>query len=384
MPLPRLRIQPILTGLLVGLGVFLFSINPVGSSEWFQTNPTTRNGKRWVIGYYEGGPYINYPANLRAIVDGLAELGWMEKTTIADMKDPTDSKSLWAALSKANSDYLRFDPQAYFGANWDETLRARNKRAAMKVLQRMQVDLIIAMGTWAGQDLANDDHAVPVMVVSSSDPVKSGIIKSAAYSGFTHVHAKCDPNRYIRQLRLFHDIIGFNRLGVVFENSVVGKSYAAIGDIEIVAARRGFQTVTCEAPWSGVTQQESTRNLAECHRKLAPQIDALYLTVHKGVDAKHMDEILAPLIAHHIPTWSQRGPQEVRKGALLSIARGGFGPVGKYHATIMAKIFNGANPGDLNQIFEDPRFIAINLNTAKAIEFKPPKGLMMVADKIYE
>lgn len=42
------------------------------------------------------------------------------------------------------------------------------------------------------------------------------------------------------------------------------------------------------------------------------------------------------------------------------------------------------NPGDLNQIFEDPRKIAINLKTAKAIEFKPPKGLMEVADEIYK
>lgn len=384
MALTRLRIQPLVMGLLIGFSVFLPSVNPILGSDWFQTNPTTDNGRKWVIGYYEGGPYVNYPANLKAIVDGLVQLGWMERTIKADTKDPTNSKTLWAALSNSDSAFLRFDPQAYYSANWDETLRALNKTAAIKSLQRKQLDLIIAMGTWAGQDLANDEHAVPVMVVSSSDPIKSGIIKSAAYSGFAHVHAKCDPNRYIRQVRLFHDIIGFKRLGVVYENSLVGKSYAALEDIEKVAARHGFQTVTCEAPWSGVTQQESTRNLVACHKKLAPKIDALYLSVHKGVDAKHMDEILAPLVAHHIPTWSQRGPQEVRNGALLSIARGGFGPVGEYHATIMAKIFNGANPGDLNQIFEDPRFIAINLNTAKAIGFKPPKGLMMVADEIFE
>jgi ABC-type uncharacterized transport system substrate-binding protein len=370
--------------LLVVIIIILSSINPIESADRFQTKPTTHNGKKWIIGYYEGGPYINYPANLRAIVDGLVKLGWMDKTAIAEMADPTDSKSLWAVLSKTSSAYLRFDPQIYYSANWDKTLRERNRKAAIKALERMQIDLIIAMGTWAGQDLANNEHAVPVMVVSSSDPVKSGIIKSASYSGFAHVHAKCDPNRYIRQVRLFHDIIGFKRLGVVYENSLVGKSYAAIEDIEMVAARNGFQTVTCEAPWSGVTQQNRTRNLVACHKMLAPRIDALFLTVHKGVDAKHMNEILAPLIAHNIPTWSQRGPQEVRNGALLSIARGGFGPVGRYHAKIMAKIFNGADPGQLNQIFEDPKNIAINLNTAKAIGFKPPKGLMMVADDIYE
>lgn len=381
--MPRIGYHNLLTAL-IGLCLLLSSTNTAQSSGGYRTTPTTNNGKKWNIGYYEGGPYINYPANLRAIAKGLIKLGWMDKAVKADIKDVTDSKSIWEALSKAKSTYLRFDHQAYRSANWDKTLRAQNRREAIDFLQLQQLDLIIAMGTWAGQDLADKEHSIPVMVVSCSDPVKSGIVKSASYSGFEHVHAKCDPYRYMRQVRLFHDIVGFKRLGVVYENSVVGRSYAALDDIQTVAARHGFQTVTCEAPWSGVTQHDRTQNLIECHKKLAPRIDALYLTVHAGVDPNQMDKILAPLIDHRIPTWSQRGPQEVKNGALLSISRGGFGAVGMYHAKIMAKIFNGANPGDLNQIFEDPRKIAINLKTAKAIEFKPPKGLMEVADEIYK
>ena len=289
--LPGLRYRTLLSALSVGLAVILYPIYPVEGSHGFQTRPTTHNGKKWIIGYYEGGPYVNYPANLRAIAAGLAQMGWMEKIPIADVKNPPDSKTVWAALSNTKSAYLRFDPQAYYNANWDNTQRARNKKAAIEALQRKTLDLIIAMGTWAGQ--ANDQHSVPVMVVSSSDPVRSGIIKSAARSGFNHVHARCDPNRYVRQVRLFHDIIGFKRLGVVYENSLVGKSYAAIEDIKIVAARQGFETVTCEAPWSGVPRQERIRNVVECHKKLAPRIDALYLTVHTGVDSRNMDEILA-------------------------------------------------------------------------------------------
>ena len=146
MPLLRFRKHPLLVGLLIGLTLFLSPMNRVESSDWFQTSPTTRNGKRWIIGYYEGGPYINYPANLRAIVEGLVQLGWMEKTTIPDMKDPTDSKCIWAALSSAKSDYLRFDPHAYYGANWNDTVRVANRKAAIAALQRKELDIIIAMG----------------------------------------------------------------------------------------------------------------------------------------------------------------------------------------------------------------------------------------------
>jgi ABC-type uncharacterized transport system substrate-binding protein len=384
MPLPQLRYQSSLVGLLVGLTLFLHLMNPVEGSDGFQTKPTTHKGKKWKIGYYEGGRYLNYPTNLRAIAEGLVQLGWMEKTTIADTDDPTDSKSVWEALSNVKSAYLQFERQAYYCAYWDKTLRASNKKAALTSLQNGQLDLIIAMGTWAGQDLANDQHSVPVIVVSSSDPIKSGIIKSASYSGFDHVHARCDPNRYRRQVRLFHSIVGFKYLGIAYEDTQVGRSYAAIEDVESMAARHGFKIVKCDAKWTGVTQQEYARNLVECHKKLAPQVEAVYITVHAGMDSKHMKKIMAPLIAHNLPTFSQRGSQHVKNGALMSIARAKFGPIGMFHASIIAKIFNGAHPGELNQIFEDPRNIAINLNTAKAIGFKPPKGLMMVADEIYE
>jgi ABC-type uncharacterized transport system substrate-binding protein len=243
---------------------------------------------------------------------------------------------------------------------------------------------MIAMGTWAGQDLANNRHSVPTMVVSSSDPVGSGIVKSAYRSGFAHVHARCDPNRYIQQVRLFHDIVGFKRLGIVYENSVVGRSYAALSDVRTVAGERGFELFTCEAPWSDVPSRICTQNIIRCHEKLAPRIDALYLTVHKGVDLKVMDEILKPLMADRIPTWSQRGPQEVRHGVLLSIARADFRSIGKYHAGIMARVFNGARPGGLNQIFKDPKRIAINAKTAQAIGFNIPKGLLQVADEVFK
>ena len=242
--MPSLRITHIvsLVGLL-SLCALLYSSIAVAGSDTFRTTPTTNYGKKWRIGYYEGGPYVNYPANLKTIALGLIKLGWLADMRFSDAADDTDSKVVWVALSKAKSDYLQFVLHAYSSANWDKKLRARNRKTAIDSLQNRQLDFMIAMGTWAGQDLANKLHSIPTMVVSTSDPVKSGIIKSVKESGFAHVHAKCDPERYIQQIRLFHDIIGFKRLGIVYENSVVGKTYAALTDIEYVAARRGFQLV---------------------------------------------------------------------------------------------------------------------------------------------
>ncbi len=376
-------IPAILAGILFFALVQHFLSAGVHADE-YRIAPVTNHGKKWRVGYYQGGPYVNYPANLKAIAKGLAELGWLEYNRPPKAENPSDAREVWQSLTQARSNCLQFVASAFYSADWNEALRTANRTAILKRLRAKQLDFMIAMGTWAGQDLANNLHSIPTMVVSSSDPVASGIVKNADRSGFDHVHARCEPLRYIQQVQLFYDIVGFKRLGVVYENSLVGKSYAALADIRSVAAERGFELVTCQAPWSGMSELKCMSNLVHCHEMLAPRIDALFLTVHQGVVLKYMDEIMKPLMAFKIPTWSQRGPQEVRHGVLLSISRGDFQSIGMYHAKIMAKIFNGAHPGELDQIFEDPKKIAINLKTAQAIGFKIPRGLMQVADEVYK
>lgn len=50
----------------------------------------------------------------------------------------------------------------------------------------------------------------------------------------------------------------------------------------------------------------------------------------------------------------------------------------------MAQVFNGAKPRQLEQIFEGPPKVAINLKTAQLIGFDPPMVLLGAADEIYK
>ena len=80
-----------------------------------------------------------------------------------------------------------------------------NEEIIDRLNRKKDIDLIIAAGTWAGQDLANDRHKTPTIVISTSNPLSSGIIKSLEDSGYDHVHARMNPYRYERQVRIFHD-----------------------------------------------------------------------------------------------------------------------------------------------------------------------------------
>jgi len=355
--------------------------------DQYSTKPTTNKGKKWRIGFLEGGPYSNYPLNLRALVLALAGLGWLEATKLPPSLNDDDTKQLWDWLSlNIKSKYIQFVGDAYWSSGWDKELRSKNKKAILDRLNVVHdIDLMIAMGTKAGQDLATNDHSVPTIVMSSSDPVGSKIIKSAADSGFDHVNARVDPYRYERQVRIFHDFFGFDTLGIVYETDTIdGKTYAAINDVRQVGKERGFEIIECHAPFSNVSREEAKTSVLKCHKELAKKVDAFYLTVHRGVTFKKMDKLLSPFFEYQVPVFSQRGSKEVKHGALLSLARAGFKFISKFHAETIAKIFNGAKPSDLEQVFEDPPRIAINLKAAEKTAYTPPIEVLNAADEIYQ
>jgi len=316
-------------------------------------------------------------------VKGLMELGWIQKKAIPAHED---SESLWRWLSSnAKSDYLEFATDAFYTAGWDEDSRQETKEETIDRLKKSgDIDLIIAMGTWAGQDLANDRHRTPTIVMSSSDPVGSGIIKSVEDSGYNHVHARVDPLRYERQVRVFHDIIGFQKLGIAFEDSVNGRSYAAIDLVEKVAKERGFEVVRCYTQSDIADKERAGDSVLNCFRDLAKKVDAIYVTAQGGVNAETIPLMVRIANEHGIPTFSQVGSSEVKYGFLLSISRAeGFQPIGLFMAATIAKIFNGAKPRDLNQIFEEAPNLAINLKTAEKVGLYLYAEVLAASDEIY-
>ena len=336
------------------------------------------------IGYYEGGPYNQYTKTLRATVVNLARLGWMEPVEIPEFDDPENAKVMWDWLAdNVKSRYITFVKEAFWSADWEDKPREKTKKACIAYLKKGKLDLIIAMGTWAGNDLAVPDHKVPTVVMSSSDPLGSGIIKSLEDSGLNQLHARIDPDRYLRQVRLFHDIVGFSRLGIVYEDTVAGRSYAALDDVQKVAQERGFQVVACTTKLD-VNADEAFNNLLACHKQLAGRADAIYMTENGGMQYNKFDQLMAPLWDAKMPSFSQAGSEEVMYGVLLSIAQAGMKYIGEYHAKIMGQILNGAQPRKLSMVFEEPPKIAINLKTAELIDFDPPVDILMAADEIYE
>ncbi len=372
------------------LAVFLCIFNTSGwaneTADMFGTAPILNNGQKWRVVFYEGGPHTNYYHYLEATIRGLMKLGWITKSDLEKAQGRRkETKRLWNWLAySADSDYLEFVKDGYYSANWDDKQREDNRS---NLLGRLRpggdIDLVIAMGTWAGLDLANNQHSVPTIVMSTSDPVESGIIKSTYDSGYDHVHARVDPYRYERQLRIFHDIIQFQKLGIAFEDSIYGRSYSAIDTVEKVAKDIGFEVVTCHTKSDISDTDIASQSVIRCFEELSKQVDAIYVTIQGGVNTESIPKLVEIANKNSIPTFSQLGSKEVQQGFLLSISSPGFKPAGLFLSATIAQIFNGAKPRQLKQIFKETPSIAINLKTAEIVGLYLYADILAAADTIY-
>lgn len=355
-------------------------------SEKFGTAPVLNDGQKWRFVFYEGGPHANYYHYLEATILGLMKLGWIEKSELPKMQiTQADTERLWNWLANnSKSDYLEFVEDGYYSANWDNEQRQANRsRLLNRLKSEEEINLVIAMGTWAGLDLANNEHSVPTVVMSTSDPVESGIIKSQDDSGYDHVHARVDPYRYERQLRIFHDIIKFKKLGIAFEDSIYGRSYAAIDTVEKVAADIGFDVVKCYTKSDISNTDIASTSVIRCFEELSKKVDAIYVTIQGGVNTASIPSLVAIANKNSIPTFSQLGSKEVQQGFLFSISRPGFKPAGLFLSATIAQILNGARPRQLKQVFEETPSIAINLKTAEIVGLYLYADILAAADTIY-
>jgi len=362
----------------------LLAINIVAAEDNFSTAPKTNNGQKWRIGYYEAGEYIEYQQMLIAFANGLDSLGWLSLESIPAQKGEQTAE-LWNWLvNNAKSDYIEFVKDAHYTAQWDDLLRPQ---IATKIIERLKntqdIDLMIAMGTWAGQDLANDLHSTPLIAMAVSDAIASKIVSSAEDSGRDHVHARVDPTRYERQVSIFHDVIGFQTLGIAYEDTIEGRSYAAVDRIEKVAQERGFEITRCFLKNLGNVPEEE-RLIESCFTELSQKVQAIYVTPYTGISKNSFPKLVQIVNSAKIPTFSQAGSEEVKNGFLMSISQAGFKYIGEFEATVVAKVFNGAKPRQIGQLFEEPPKIAINLKTAEIIGYDPSIEVLGAADEIYQ
>lgn len=279
---------------------------------------------------------------------------------------------------------IEFLEDGLYDGQWDDT-NTKNTFTALKerIKDKKDVDLVWAFGTGAGLNFADSSIGTNVMVITATDPESSGIIGKGEFSNKEHVHVQKEKDRYRSELVTFHDFFNFKNLGLIIDESPVQQLAQAVKVVDEVASENNFNVIKCEGPIFSEASENKLDTLSRCVLELKDKIDALYLPVGFAVNDDFYQSI-EPLIKNEIPTFSQHGDSQVQRGMLLSLSDSEMVNSGRFEANVTKQIYNGIKPHEISQYYYAPLYFALNLQTAKDINWNPSFKVLVSVDKIFQ
>ncbi len=311
--------------------------------------------EKYRFGYFEAGPFPPYTKSRVATMKVLEEMGWGDK--------------------------IEFVPDAEFSPGW------KNKQQwpidAQKLMARKDLDLIFVGGTAAtAAMLKTNNGTTPILSIGVSDAVKSKFVIDEEDSGVDNFWVRIIPGRYLRMFRIFHDEVGFKKLGLLYADTEDGRRYCSVGDAYAVAKERGFEIVEHKINESR-TPEECMAGLEDLVKQ---GMDAFFMATLTCFDwdkwdaAKH----LRYLEKNQIPTFARQGSEDVQAGALMGFSTIDFSNRGRFVADKIIKILQGEKPRSLQMADYAPPMIAINLEVARAVGVDFSFELLGASDEIYQ
>lgn len=327
--------------ILAGL-IFVLAARPVSAEEMFR------------VGYLEGGNYWLFNRTFNAVKEALEEKGWRDR--------------------------ISFPDQASYSPGWDAGASVWNQMA-QNLMADENLDLVIGMGTDGTRALLKENNGTtPILGMGVSNAFKSGFIKSNEDSGMDNFTVRIVPGRYKRMFEIFHQVIGFERLGLIYPDTESGQGYTNLESAREVAEEKGFEIL--EYTLEKENAQACLKGLKDLVNR---GMDAFFIPSLLCFDweKSDVDKMLTFLREKQIPTFARNGSRDVRAGALMGFSTVDFSTRGQFLADKIIRILEGANPRKLEMIDDAVPTISLNIHVAQKIGFDPPFDILAATDEIY-
>ena len=300
--------------------------------------------KVYRIGMLEVVPVASNTANLDSFRRGLRELGYVE------------AQNFMIEYRSADGRAGRFPELA-------------------SELVRLNVDVIVTRGTPAALAAKQATATIPVVMASSGDPVRSGIVASLARPGA--------------------NVTGLSALATDVQGKLLELLREMVPQIARVAFLFNMSNPVLQAQWKEAERMARSMGLrsqlldVRTVRDLEPALDAAAGqradAVIVGIDAVaqvHREQIIGALAKRRLPAIS-REREFVDAGGLMSY---GIHYADSYRraATYVDKIMRGAKPGDLPVEQATKLELVVNLKTAKTLGLTIPPSVLVRADQVIE
>ncbi|HEY4406225.1 MAG TPA: ABC transporter substrate-binding protein [Xanthobacteraceae bacterium] len=239
---------------------------------------------------------------------------------------------------------------------------------------RLDVDVIVTVGTPATLRAKEATSVIPIVFVGSRDPVRTGLVASLERPGgnITGISNQ-NPNIASRRIKLLQDFVpDLSRLAILANADDVSGALE-VHDTTQAAGALGIDVIASEIRRA----EDIAPALASLH---GPAL-ALYV-VADALTNTHAGEISALALAARLPTiYAFR--QLLESGGLLSYGLDGLAQY-RGAAALVDKILRGARPADIPVVPPAKLELAVNLTTAKALGLTVPPNLLSTADAVIE
>jgi putative ABC transport system substrate-binding protein len=239
---------------------------------------------------------------------------------------------------------------------------------------RLDVDVIVTVGTPATLRAKEATSVIPIVFVGSRDPLRTGLVANLERPGgnITGISNQ-NPNIAGRRIKLLQDIMpDLSRLAILANVDDVSGALE-VHDATQAAGALGIDVIASEIRLA----EDIAPALANLH---GPAL-ALYVVADALTNA-HASEISALALAARLPTiYAFR--QLLKSGGLLSFGLDGLAQY-RGAAALVDKILRGVRPADIPVAPPAKLELAVNLNTAKALGLTVPEALLTRADEVIE
>ncbi len=240
-------------------------------------------------------------------------------------------------------------------------------------LVQLPVDVLVAHSSVAAQAVKNTTTTIPIVMVSSGDPVATGLVASLAR-----------PGGNLTGLTGLATELSGKRLELLREAIPSVSRVAVLWNARDAAMTHTFSGIQAAAPGLGVTVQplgvQEAEDIDSAIAAMRAELpDALFM-ITDVLTRRHTQQVVDFAAQRQLPTlFEGRGP--VAEGGLMS-----YGPsvteLLRRAASYVDRILKGAKPGDL-PVERPMKFeLVINLKTAKALGLTIPPTLLFQADEV--
>jgi ABC-type uncharacterized transport system substrate-binding protein len=295
------------------------------------------------IGYVSGTDDLNDPGPEEAFRRGLRDLGYIEGKNV---------------LIEYRSQEGKAD---------------RGPSLVAELIQ-LKVDVLVLTPSPAIRAAKKATKTIPIVMVTTADPVATGLIESLArpggnVTGITRITRDLNGKR----LELLKDVVPTtSRVGVLFQAG------STSGDIHFKEYETAARALKLELQSLGVRGQNPDFEAA--FRAASNGRVGALVTITNGLTTFYRKEIAALAMKHRLPSMYER-TANVEAGGLLSYSANETESY-RRAAVYVDKILKGTKPADL-PVEQPTKFeFVINLKTAKALNLTIPQSVLFRADRV--